>query len=185
MLQRISDGWSRAEAALAGLGALVVTGLIMFNVISRALNMAVYWVDEAAIYVMIWMTFFATSVLLKRRGAVAVTVMVDFLPQSARRVVGMLIDWSVLAFGALLFYFCWGWFDLPALWRSGWDVDAFAAETMNFIYQEKPNTLPMAKFWVWLIVPVFALSVVVHALANIVSDPRGRYMDATQREVSA
>lgn len=182
MLQRLSHYWSRAEAALAGLGALLVTGLIIFNVFSRAMNKAVYWVDEAAVFIMIWMMFLATSVLLKRRGAVAVTVLVDFLPAQARRAVGMLIDWSVLIFGFLLLIFCWNWFDPLNLWRQGWDFDAFAGETMNFIYQEKPNTLPFPKFWVWLIVPFFALSVVIHMLANIVADPFGRYMDKHHQE---
>lgn len=181
MLQRLSNYWSKAEIALAGFGVLVVTGLIFFNMLSRAMNSAVYWVDEAAIFVMIWVMFLATSTLLKRRGAVAVTVLVDVLPAWARQAVGVLIDWAVLAFGLLLLHFCWNWFDPLTLWRQGWDLDAFAGETMNFIYQEKPNTLPFAKFWAWLIVPFFALSIVIHTLANIAADPLARHMISASR----
>lgn len=184
MLQRLSHQLARVEETVAGLGALIVTALIVFNVVTRAMNQAVYWIDEAAVFVMIWMMFLATSVLIQRRAAVAVTVLVDFFPKPLRRVMGVVIDWLVLAFGVLLLVFCWNWFDPVALMRHGWDTTAFSGETMNFIYQEKPNTLPMAKFWVWLIVPYFALSVVIHMLANIVSDPVGRHMDVPHKEMA-
>lgn len=184
MLQRLSQRLSQVEESVAGFGALVVTALIVFNVVTRAMNQAVYWIDEAAVFVMVWMMFLATSVLIKRRAAVAVTVLVDFFPKSLRRIMGVLIDWLVLAFGVLLLVFCWNWFDPVAVMKHSWDTTAFSGDTMNFIYQEKPNTLPIEKFWVWLIVPYFALSVVIHMLANIMADPFGYHMDIKHSEVA-
>lgn len=177
MLQQMSNHLSRLEARAAGFCMLLVTLLILFNVITRAMNKAVFWVDEAAVYLMVWMLFFATAVLIKRRTAVAVTVLVDYLPPAARRLVGVLIDWLVLLFGVLLLVFCWYWFAPVQLVQHGFDVASFSNDTMNFIYQERPNTLPIPKFWVWLIIPFFALSVCIHTLANILADGKGRYMD--------
>jgi len=184
MLQRFSNVLARLEETVAGLGALVITALIVLNVITRAMNQAIYWIDETAVFVMVWMMFLATSVLIKRRGAVAVTVLVDYFPKLLRRLMGVIIDWMVLSFGVLLLVFCWNWFDPIMLWRHGWDIAAFSSDTMNFIYQEKPNTLPILKFWVWLIVPYFAFSMVVHMLANIVADPLGHHMDIKQSETA-
>lgn len=177
MLSALSRRLARAEEIGAGFFALLVTLLIVFNVITRAANQAVFWIDEAAIYAMVWMMFLATSVLHQRRQAVAVTVLVDPMPAWLRRLVGIGIDWTVLLFALLLLWFCWIWFDPPGVIRHGFDLDAFTDDTMNFIYQDRASTLPIQKFWVWLIMPYFALSMALHALANIVDSPRGRHMD--------
>jgi TRAP-type C4-dicarboxylate transport system permease small subunit len=178
MLQQLSRALSRAEQWAAGFLALLITALIVFNVVTRALNQAVFWVDEMAIYAMVWMLFLAMAVLLKRRQAVAVTVLVDALPSGMRRVVGVFIDLCVLAFALLLLVFSWNWYAPLELARNGFDLDAFSAETMNFMYQERASTLPLKKFWVWLIVPYFGFSVALHTLANLLSDPRGHHMNS-------
>ena len=59
-----------------------------------------------------------------------------------------------------------------------------SAETFNFMYQEKAVTLPMYKFWAWLIVPYFALSLCFHTLVNLINDPRGHYMDQSEGQTS-
>lgn len=179
MLQRISRSLCRLEQQAAGLCALLITALIILNVSTRAMNQAVFWLDEAAIFVMVWMLFLAMSVLLKQRQAVAVTVLVDLLPPAMRRMLGVVIDLLVLLFAVLLLAFCWNWYTPLDLLRHGFDMEAFSAATMNFMYQSRANTLPLHKFWVWLIVPYFALSVCLHSLANLLADPSGRHMDKT------
>lgn len=177
MLGMFSDWYSRQERRAAGLLALVITALIVFNVVTRALNQAVFWVDEVAVFLMVWMLFLAMAVLLKERRAVAVTVLVDQLPPGIRRMVGMLIDWVVLCFAVALLVICWRWYQPLDLIRAGFDLDRFSAETTNFIYQDVATTLPLPRFWVWLIIPYFGCSVLLHTVANIVSDPLGRHMD--------
>lgn len=177
MLGRFSDWYSRQERRAAGLLALVITALIVFNVVTRAMSQAVFWVDEVAVFLMVWMLFLAMAVLLKERRAVAVTVIVDQFPPGLRRMVGVLIDWVVLGFGVALLVICWRWYQPLELLRVGFDLDAFSAQTMNFIYQDTASTLPLPKFWVWLVIPYFGCSVVLHALANILSDPRGSHMN--------
>ncbi len=176
MLGMFSDWYSQQEKRAAGLLALVITVLIVFNVVTRALNQAVFWVDEVAIFLMVWMLFLAMAVLLKERRAVAVTVIVDQLPQGLRRIVGVLIDWVVLCFAVALLVICWRWYQPFELARAGFDFEVFSAETMNFIYQDAATTLPLPKFWVWLVIPYFGFSVLLHTVANIISDPRGSHM---------
>ena len=59
-----------------------------------------------------------------------------------------------------------------ALARSGFDVRAFQGETFNFIYAENTSTLGIKKFWVWLILPWFALSLTLHGLVNLLEGLR-------------
>lgn len=175
-LARWSERLSRIELTVAGGCALAVTLLIVLNVVTRALNLALFWVDEVAIYVMVWMVFLGTAVTLKRRQALMVTVLVDYLPGGLRRVVGVFIDLSVLLFALLLIVFAWNWYSPIELARHGFDLGEFSAETMNFMYQERASTFSLSKFWVWLIVPYFGLSVAFHTVANLWNDPSGRYM---------
>ena len=179
MLKQLSDRLSRVERFLAGFCAVLITALIVFNVITRAMNQAVFWVDEIAIFVMVWMVFFSMAVLLKERKAVAVTVLVDMLPPGMRRGVGVFIDLVVLLFGVLLLVFSWQWYAPLDLINAGFDFGQFSAKTMNFMYQDRANTLALQKYWVWFIVPWFALSVCLHTLVNLINDPRGHHMDTS------
>ena len=177
MLQRISNALCSLELLGAGLAAAVVMALIVLNVVTRAMNMSLFWVDEAAIYVMVWMIFLATAVTLKRREALSVTVLVAYLPPRLRALTGVIIDFSVLLFAVLVLVFSWFWYAPLDLVLHGFDLAEFSAETLNFMYQEHANTFGLSKFWVWLIIPYFGCSVGLHALANLCTDPRGRYMN--------
>ncbi|MBV1789109.1 TRAP transporter small permease subunit [Marinobacterium sp. D7] len=169
MLQKLSDGLARIELWLAAVLAAAVTLLILLNILTRALGMALYWVDELAIYAMIWATFLATSVVLKRRDAITVTLLVDKLGESGRFWLGIFADLMVLVFALILLALCWRWLDPLTLISHRFDIKAFQADTFNFIYSEKTNTLGVAKIWPWLIVPIFSFSLSLHSLNNLLS----------------
>lgn len=168
-LARVSRGLARIELALAGLLATAVAGLILLNIVTRTAGAALFWVDELAIYAMVWMAFLGASVTIARRSSVAVTVATDALPPRLRGWIGRLIDGVVLAFAAFLLWLAWGWYDLPTLARLNFSIDAFTGETFNFMYREPTQTLGAPKFWVWLIVPFAALAMAIHAAANLVA----------------
>lgn len=153
--------------------AAAITLLILLNVVTRALNHALFWVDELAIYAMVWMLFFSIALLLKKRQLVAVTFLSDFSPPLIKKLLAIAVDYITLIFSVFLLYFAWDWFKPLDLASVGFDYNEFSAKTMNFIYQEKSNTLNINKFWVWLIIPYFSISVFVHALTNILYKNKG------------
>lgn len=171
-LVRLSARLARLELWLAGILAGLVTLLILLNVFTRAVDGAIYWVDEAAIYAMIWMALLATSAALARREAIAVALIYEFASTRLARVVGAFVDIVVLVFAGAMLWLTWLWFSPAALARAGFDLMAFQGATFNFIYAEPTLTLGIKKVWVWLIVPIFALHTSVHALANIVERAR-------------
>ena len=59
------------------------------------------------------------------------------------------------------------WFDPMTLMRLGFDTREFSGETFNFMYQDTTATLGVAKFWFWLVVPLVAVTISVHALSNL------------------
>jgi TRAP-type C4-dicarboxylate transport system permease small subunit len=76
-LHKASALWARIELFAAALLAAAITLLILLNVVTRAFGRAIYWVDEAAIYTMAWMTFLAGSAAVHYGNAVAVTLLED------------------------------------------------------------------------------------------------------------
>jgi TRAP-type C4-dicarboxylate transport system permease small subunit len=158
----------RLLTALAG--ALVL--LILLNVVTRAAGAALFWVDELAIYAMVWMALIGASAMVRMRTGVAVTAVTDFLPRALQRIAARTVDAILLFFAATLLVLCWQWYDPVALAESGFDLQAFAESTFKFIYIEPTSTIGIRKFWVWLAVPLMACAMTIHALANLLEGPR-------------
>lgn len=166
MLRRASELWARIEVTVAAALAAAISGLILLNVVTRAAGAAIYWVDEAAIYAMVWMTFLAASAALHYRTAVAVTIVPELAPRVGPAL-ARAVDAVVLVFAALMLWLCWRWFMPLELARAGFDTAAFQGATFNFIYAEPTSTIGLPKVWVWLIMPVFSLGALLHAAANL------------------
>lgn len=173
MLSRLSDRLAKGEEITAAVLAAAVTLLILVNVAFRTAGSPIYWISELAIYAMIWMTLLITSAVFKRRQGIAVTLFTDLLPSSLQRLVGVFVDLMVAGFALVLLVLCWRWYQPLALWQAGFDVQAFQGETFNFIYAENTSTLGIKKFWVWLILPWFAASLLLHGLVNLGQALRG------------
>lgn len=167
MLHRISAGWARIEMTLAGLLAVGITLLVLLNVVTRAFDNAIYWVDEAAIYAMAWMTFFAASAAVHYGQSVAVTLLSDALKGRAAAWMQRAIDAVLLVFALLMVWLCWRWFMPLQLIEAGFDAQAFQSATFNFIYAEPTSTIGIRKVWIWLIMPIFSAGLLLHALANL------------------
>lgn len=167
MLNRISAAWARVEMTAAALLAVGVTLLILLNVVTRSLNNALFWVDEAAIYTMVWMTFLGASAAIQSRQQVAITIMTDALPEGARRLAAKLVDALIFGFACAMLYFCWRWYLPLTIIGTGFDTLAFQGATFNFIYAEPTSTIGIQKWIIWLVMPLFSLGVFLHALAHL------------------
>lgn len=170
MVQAIStlSGWiMRIERFLIRAIAIALPLMILTNAVGRALRNPIYWMDELAILMMVWMAMLGMSLTLKTRDAVSVTMLIDAVPPALMKGMKILIDALVLAFGIILLVLCYRWFDPLTLMRMGFDTHAFSGETFNFMYEDTTNTLGVKKFWFWLVVPVVAFTTTIHALSNL------------------
>ncbi|QYX56768.1 TRAP transporter small permease subunit [Roseovarius sp. SCSIO 43702] len=167
MLKRVSAAWARIELAVAACLAVGVTLLILLNVVTRYMGNALYWVDEAAIYAMIWMTFLGASAAVHYGNAVAITILTDVLPRTLKWGAAKLVDAIIFAFALFLLWFCWRWFAPLDLARAGFDIATFQSSTFNFVYAEPTLTIGIPKYIVWLIMWLFALGATLHSLAHL------------------
>lgn len=170
-VSRVSHAILRVEKRLITVLAAVLVLLILLNIVTRAAGAAIFWVDELAIYTMIWMALIGASAMVGLRIGVAVTLVTDLLPPRIRRAVARLVDAMLAFFAVTLLVLSWQWYDPVALIQSGFDLDAFAQATFKFIYTEPTNTVGIQKFWIWLAVPLMALAMSIHAVANLLEGP--------------
>lgn len=185
MLNRISAAWARVEMAAAAGLAVAVTLLILLNVVTRSMNNALFWVDEAAIYAMVWMTFLGASAAIATRQQVAITILTDALPTGAKRIAAKLVDALIFVFACAMVYFCWRWYLPLTILDMGFDTMAFQGATFNFIYAEPTSTIGIQKWIIWLVMPLFSCGVFLHALAHLLSLAPPDLPDAQATEVQA
>ena len=149
-------------------GALVVFTvlLILLNVVTRALNVALFWVDELAVYSMIWAFMLGAAATVRGRQGIAITLAHDYASPRARAWLALTGDSVVLLFSFSLVAFNWLWFDPLLLYTVDFEIPAFIKASFNFVYKEQTSTLGIAKWWVWLIMPLMAVLMSLHAFAN-------------------
>jgi TRAP-type C4-dicarboxylate transport system permease small subunit len=169
-LTRLSAAIARVErvALTALMGGLLL--LVLLNVGTRYAGMPLYWVDEAAVFSVVWLCFVGASVMTRLRMDFAVTMLTDKLGPRAAQAVKVLATTFVVAFGFALLAMCWLWMDPVGIARFGFDAREYAAESFNFLYTERTQTLNWPVWVVQLVMPLFALCFTVHALANLVED---------------
>ena len=167
MLKSISKKWAQVELLAAALLAVGVTLLILLNVVTRTAGVPIYWVDETAIYTMVWMTFLGASAAVHYRQQVAITILTDALPAGAQRVAAKVVDLLMFIFAAAMVWLCWRWFMPLEIAGAGFDRMAFQGSTFNFIYSEPTSTLGIQKWLIWLVMPLFSLGMLIHTLAHV------------------
>jgi TRAP-type C4-dicarboxylate transport system permease small subunit len=170
-LARFSTGLAQAEILLAGVLMFLLFVLLLANVTGRFLGVPLIWVDELAVYLMVIVAFLAAAAALDARQHIAVTLLSDMMSPRAAGLLRLLADLILLAFLLALAWMVWIWFD-PLTAAAAETLDAFAAQSFNFIYQEPTVTLGVRKVWFWLILPVFAVTATIHCLAQIEADLR-------------
>ena len=157
------------RAALTVLMGLLVL-LILLNVVTRYSGTPIYWVDEAAVFTMVWLTFVGASVMTRLRMDFAVGLVSDHLPPGGAKVLKVIATLGVLVFALALVWMCWVWMDPRGIAAAGFNAKDYAEASFNFIYTEHTQTLEWPTWVLQLILPIFSLTLTVHALANLLEE---------------
>lgn len=147
-----------------------ISALILLNVVTRYSGMPIYWVDEAAVYLVVWLCFIGASAMTRLRMDFAVTLLTDAVGPRAAHWFKVASTACVLVFGLAMIAMCWVWLDPVGIASFGFDAKAYAAESFNFLYTERTQTLNWPTWIVQIVIALFALSFTVHATANLVED---------------
>jgi len=169
-LQNTSDRLLRLEcrALTVLLGWLLL--LILLNVVTRSISLPLYWVDEAAVYSVVWLTFVGASAMTRLRMDFSVTMLSDKLTTKSAKLAKCISTAFVFLFGLAMVAMCWLWMDPVGIAKAGFDARVFSGETFNFLYTERTQTLNWPTWLLQLILPIFSLTFSLHALANLLED---------------
>lgn len=165
-----SDALLRVERWLLTFLMSLLTVLILINVVTRYSGMPLYWVDEASVYTVVWLTFVGASAMTRLRLDFAVTMVTEKLGPRNARIAKVIATGGVLFFALALFAMCWLWMDPVGIVSKGFDAKEYAAESFNFLYTERTQTLEWPVWVLQLIMPIFAVCMSLHALANLLED---------------
>ncbi len=155
--------------AIQGL-MFLLSALILLNVVTRYSGYPIYWIDESAVYSVVWLTFIGASAMTRMRLDFAVTMLTERFSERGAAIFRVIATLGVVLFGISLGVMCWLWLDPVGIAQAGFDARDYAGQSFNFIYTERTQTLNWPTWVIYLIMPVFALSMTLHALANLFED---------------
>jgi TRAP-type C4-dicarboxylate transport system permease small subunit len=148
----------------------LLTALILLNVITRYSGYPIYWIDESAVYSVVWLTFIGASAMTRLRLDFAVMLLTERLSERNARIAKILATLGVVLFGFALAWMCWLWMDPVGIAAAGFDAKEYAGRSFNFLYTERTQTLSWPTWALYLIMPIFAVSMVIHGMANLFED---------------
>ncbi len=113
----------------------LISGIIFVGVFWRyVLNDALGWYEETAKYLMLWLVFLASPIVLKRTGHVAIDNLPRMMPARIKYFMYLVVFSGVI-------------FLLYEMTVEGWGLALNA-------WPQKWTSLPISFFWVYLSVPV-------------------------------
>lgn len=154
-LQALSRHLNRGvEVLLVVLGA-AMAAVVAAQVFSRyALNHSLFWSEELARYLLVWLSFLGATTAYYRGLNPGVDVLYARLPPAGRRVASVVVHLaSLLLFGVMVFY--------------GWRFASFVRVQISPALQV-PKWIPHA------ILPVSGALLALHALGFLARDLAGR-----------
>jgi hypothetical protein len=102
----VSSRLLAAERILVAGLMVLLTGLILLNVVTRYTRIPLYWIDEAAVYSVVFLTFIGASAMTRLRMDFAVTILTERFPERWVRIAKVISTCIVLLFGFLLIWMC-------------------------------------------------------------------------------
>lgn len=91
------------EGAVAGMLLALGLGIVMLEIVSRALaNASFLWSEELSRYVLIWITYFGAAAVTHDKNHIRVEILIDRLDPAARRIVEILVALLCLVFSAVI-----------------------------------------------------------------------------------
>lgn len=143
--------WLNKVIRVIGGALLVVMSVAVFgSVASRWIsNLSWAWVDEGAVFIMVWVVVFGTSLAIEAKHMIAVEALATRFAPPARRVLKTAVGLTSMAFVVILTV-------------AGWNMAQVAG------MQYSPTLPWLSMFWVYLAIPVGGVLMFLNLLGNVI-----------------
>jgi TRAP-type transport system small permease protein len=154
-LDRLCDVLVAAVRWVCIVLAAAIFVIVIAAVIARyGFGQAVSWTEEVPRYLLIWVSFLGAAACVLRREHVGFDVLLNALPDKARRAMSVAISLMMFAFGVVML-------------RYGIDfVRDFGGDLME--------TIPFRNYWYYPAMPVSGFLMMVFALKLVADELTGR-----------
>ncbi len=153
VIHKISDWVYNLEKIIAViLCSLILVSLAAGVLYRYVLHSPLIWSDETAIFALVWITFIGGSMGIKLNESPAITLFMDKIKGTTRKVLLALGILSVLVFVVYIFY-------LAIIWLS----------SPNILVQ-KSSSMQMPMIYAYLSVPVSFFFMAVHTLSLFIKN---------------
>ena len=150
-IERLSNSCNRSTERLILLLGLTMTALVIVQVFCRyVLNHSLFWSEELARYLLVWLTFLGATVAYHRSMHPSINVVFRRLSKS-----GQLINRRLIHFISLIFFIILIW---------------YGCSFSYFIRAQTTPALSLPKWLIFSIIPISGMIFVVHAFAFLQKD---------------
>ena len=126
-VKRIVEVWDQVEKFLVGFLVLAAVALAFYGVIMRYFfQTAPDWIEEIVTYMIIWSVFLVASTLVKDKGHVAATLLVERFPLEIRRVLAVFNGILALGFCGII-----SWYGIRIVFQN-YAFDARSVTSLRF-----------------------------------------------------
>jgi TRAP-type C4-dicarboxylate transport system permease small subunit len=155
-LERGLSFCNSAIVVFASLALIAACVILSYSVLGRALfQMANYWQDEAAVFLLVGATFLTAAYVQSRRGHVSIEAFVGLMSPLANRIRLWLVDVASLAFCA---FFAWkSWTLAHEAYVDGQVSNSMWSPPLAipYVLMAVGMTLLCAQILLQIIIPVF------------------------------
>lgn len=153
VIHKLSDWVYSLEKIIAVILCTIILFSLAAGVLYRyALHSPLIWSDETAIFALVWLTFIGGSMGIKLNESPAITLFMDKIKGTTRKILLAVGTLTVLAFVIYIFY-------LSIIWLS----------SPNILVQ-KSSSMQMPMIYAYLSVPVSFLFMTIHTLSLLIKN---------------
>ena len=136
ILKKVSEGVDRVVVSLVFLlliGMVVVTTL---QVVCRVFFSALTWSEELSRYLLVWSTFFASTMAYKRGNHIAVTFFIEALPKRLSAGFSVLSYLLSMVFFLFVAYYAWQMISMQVF-----QISPAMSLSMRYVYISLPISM--------------------------------------------
>lgn len=154
-LETLSRRIDRITEFLLFLFGISMSAIVVAQVFSRyVLNHSLFWSEELARYLLVWLTFLGAATAYRRGVHPGVDILHGSLRPAVRRWVNILVHLiSIAFFGVMVVYGCW----------FAW-----------FVRMQISPALRLPKWAILAIIPISGVLLFIHALASLFAEIKER-----------
>ena len=154
MLEKVSRSINRRIESLLFVLGLSMTVIVAIQVFSRyVLNHSLFWSEELARYLLVWLTFMGASVAYRRKAHPSIDVVFVRTSPSVQKLFTILVHLaSIFLFGVMVF---------------------FGLRFSYFVRMQISPALHLPKWIIFSIIPISGFILLIHGMAFLFGEVKG------------